>query len=84
MSFDFFSNKECEYYPCHDLEEINCLFCYCPLYNVDCDGNYKILTGGIKDCSGCVFPHLRANYKKIINKIIENNADKIKNNIDKK
>ena len=28
----FFENKECEYYPCHKgIEEMNCLFCYCPM-----------------------------------------------------
>lgn len=33
--YSFFSNKECEYFPCHqgaDPENFNCLFCYCPLY----------------------------------------------------
>lgn len=35
-SYKFFENKECEYYPCHkDMESINCLFCYCPLYHLD-------------------------------------------------
>ena len=32
-SYRFFSNRECQYYPCHEgIEEMNCLFCYCPLY----------------------------------------------------
>ena len=33
--YSFFSNRECEYFPCHkgaDPENFNCLFCYCPLY----------------------------------------------------
>ena len=33
--FAFYTNKECEYYPCHPVPEgteFNCLFCYCPLY----------------------------------------------------
>ena len=32
--FAFYTNKECEYYPCHPVPEgteFNCLFCYCPL-----------------------------------------------------
>ena len=40
----FFANKECEYYPCHKSDgDINCLFCFCPLYNMECPGNYKII-----------------------------------------
>ena len=33
--YDFFQNRECEYFPCHpgaDPETFSCLFCYCPLY----------------------------------------------------
>lgn len=60
-SSKFFANKECEYYPCHkikDDEELNCLFCYCPLYFLnDCPGNYKIIVKGVKDCSHCILPH---------------------------
>ena len=42
--YKFFSHKQCEYYPCHQLDEINCLFCYCPLYILkDCKGNYKMI-----------------------------------------
>ncbi|MDE6970276.1 MAG: cysteine-rich small domain-containing protein, partial [Eubacterium sp.] len=29
----FFENKACKYFPCHSgLKQLNCLFCYCPLY----------------------------------------------------
>lgn len=29
----FFENRACAYYPCHrDIEQINCMFCYCPMY----------------------------------------------------
>lgn len=55
-NFKHFSNKECEYYPCHDLENINCLFCYCPLYLTDCGGNF-VMYNGIKDCSHCTLVH---------------------------
>ena len=42
--YKFFSHKQCEYYPCHQLDEINCLFCYCPLYILkDSKGNYKMI-----------------------------------------
>lgn len=71
-SHRFFANKECSYYPCHkDIAEINCLFCFCPIYRrKDCPGNpvwIKRKDGGlIKDCTGCTFPHRAENYEKII------------------
>lgn len=69
MSYKYFENRSCEYYPCHKIENINCLFCYCPLYLMeDCGGNYRITESGIKDCSNCVFPHIEANYDKVIAK----------------
>lgn len=72
MSYRFFSNKECEFFPCHDtedMEEFNCLFCYCPLYSLGekCGGNPVFLENGIKDCSQCAFPHKKQNYDKVIN-----------------
>lgn len=68
--YSFFTNRECEYFPCHagvDPENFNCLFCYCPLYVLGegCGGDYVILENGAKDCSGCTYPHDRANYDRI-------------------
>lgn len=69
-SYKFFSNKSCEYYPCHDLEEQNCLFCYCPLYYIeDCGGDYNTLGSGLKDCSTCTIPHISELYDYIIEEI---------------
>ena len=69
-SSSYFENRECRYYPCHDMKEINCLFCYCPLYFLDsCPGNYSILHKDgkkIKTCMECRFPHEPENYGKII------------------
>ncbi len=63
----FFANKDCRFYPCHDMDEdLNCLFCYCPLYHMDCPGNYTITNTGIKNCKDCTFPHIAANYGEII------------------
>lgn len=61
-SSSFFANKDCEYYPCHKVEneeEFNCLFCYCPLYALGdkCGGNLSFTESGIKDCSNCNIPH---------------------------
>lgn len=52
--YNFFQNKECEYFPCHKgvkEEDFNCLFCYCPLYTL---GKH------------CAFPHQKKNYDAII------------------
>lgn len=74
MSYKFFQNKECEYFPCHPtehLEDFNCLFCFCPLYSKGemCGGNFSILSNGVKDCSRCIFPHKRENYDRVISAI---------------
>ncbi len=78
-SYRFFSNKECQYFPCHkvnNLEEFNCLFCYCPLYFLeDCGGNNKMVNG-IKDCSNCLIPHGVNGYDHIIKKIVSVNEKK--------
>jgi len=65
----FFEYKECEYFPCHNnyfKNTFNCLFCFCPLYHLDCPGNPTFING-IKECTYCTFPHDPENYKKIIN-----------------
>lgn len=69
----YFNNTECEYYPCHRIEsentDFNCLFCFCPLYFIECPGNFKIIENNgksIKDCMDCKFPHIPENYDKII------------------
>lgn len=75
-SFRFFCNKECQYFPCHktdDLNNFNCLFCYCPLYALGdkCGGNFKYLESGIKDCSNCLVPHKPNGYDYITSKYFE-------------
>lgn len=67
----FFANTDCKYYPCHQgIEEMNCLFCYCPLYAIEnCPGDkyYKEKDGRrIKVCTNCTFPHRAENYDKVI------------------
>lgn len=75
-SHRFFKNTDCSYYPCHKgIDELNCLFCYCPLYRLeDCPGtpNYKEKNGRIiKDCTSCVFPHSADNYEAVIKRLSE-------------
>lgn len=76
-NYSFFSNKKCEYFPCHKVsdeiaeKDFNCLFCYCPLYLKEkCPGNpvYFVTANGekIKDCSKCTFPHRAANYEEVL------------------
>lgn len=68
MSHDYFENRSCRYYPCHNAEHINCLFCYCPLYWTDCGGAH-VTVNGVKDCSRCLFPHIRGNYQLVVSKL---------------
>lgn len=68
--YAFFQNRECEYFPCHRVEDpdrFNCLFCYCPLYALGkrCGGHYRYSEKGYKDCTGCAFPHMPENYEKV-------------------
>lgn len=65
--YRFFAHRDCEFFPCHpgaDPGRFNCLFCYCPLYCLgkDCGGSFTLLENGVKDCSGCLYPHLPENY----------------------
>lgn len=72
LSYKYFENDKCEYFPCHhtdNIEKFNCMFCYCPLYSYECGGAYKILKNNIKDCSNCLIPHY--NYDYIIDKVKE-------------
>lgn len=69
--YKFFQHKACEYFPCHrcsNVEQFNCMFCYCPLYSRDdCGGLYTMLDNGWKDCSACLIPHY--NYDYVIDKL---------------
>lgn len=78
-NYQFFNHAACEFYPCHDMpaEELNCLFCYCPLHALGerCGGNFVYIepTDGtrIKDCSACTVPHRRENYDYIMKRLCE-------------
>lgn len=75
-NYDFFQNRECEYFPCHkgaDPDTFSCLFCYCPLYALGdkCGGNFTYIDSGIKDCSNCLRPHRRENYAEIQKRMAE-------------
>ena len=69
--YSFFSHKDCEAFPCHEIEDrenFNCLFCYCPLYFLgsDCGGKFSYTPSGVKNCTSCSIPHVRENYGYII------------------
>ncbi|MCD8323795.1 MAG: cysteine-rich small domain-containing protein [Clostridiales bacterium] len=70
QNYRYFSHKDCEYFPCHaaaNPDNFNCLFCYCPFYLLgdQCGGNFRYLSTGVKDCTDCLYPHLRENYDEI-------------------
>lgn len=70
-SHKFFKNMDCKYYPCHQgLDELNCLFCYCPMYRFEnCPGKPEYLERNgkrIKNCTNCTFPHKPEHYEKVI------------------
>ncbi len=67
----YFRINDCEYYPCHKgADELNCLFCYCPLYKLEnCPGQYEMKESKgrtIRTCLDCSFPHIPENYDKMI------------------
>ena len=72
-SYRFFSNRECQYFPCHATskpERFNCLFCFCPLYFFeDCGGNFRTLDSGVKDCTKCLLPHAPKGYDHVVGKL---------------
>jgi iron complex transport system ATP-binding protein len=75
----YFVNTACEYFPCHDVpkDEFNCMFCYCPLYDVpDCGGEYFYTGKGVKNCKDCGFVHYRSNYARVIKKLKEKMYEK--------
>ncbi len=75
MSCKYFENRECEFYPCHNMENQNCLFCFCPLYFLDCGGNFVMIEfedgREVKDCSECKIPHRCDGYDYVIKKLKE-------------
>lgn len=80
--YKFHQHRECEFFPCHkgiDVEEFNCLFCYCPLYMLkdECGGTFQ-MNHGIKDCTNCTKPHDQDSYNHVMSKIklvIERGSD---------
>ena len=71
--YRFFQHRACEFFPCHEgveEEQFSCLFCYCPLYALgkSCGGAFRYTEDGVKDCSGCAFPHRRENYDRVIDR----------------
>ncbi|MFC1504605.1 cysteine-rich small domain-containing protein [Spirochaetota bacterium] len=67
-SYRYFNNPSCKYYPCHSgINDLNCLFCYCPLYFIEkCGGNYTYTKKGIKNCSECTMPHKKKGYEYVL------------------
>ncbi|MDD3307201.1 MAG: cysteine-rich small domain-containing protein [Acetobacterium sp.] len=73
-NYKFFQHPACEYFPCHQIDNLadfNCLFCYCPLYALgeNCGGCFSYTDNGIKNCSQCSFPHHREQYDAVLEKL---------------
>jgi Zn-finger protein len=73
--------EECPCYSldkkCHDIEDLNCLFCLCPNYDIGVkEGKCNIESpngkhidnheGKILDCSDCNLMHIKGNVKKYL------------------
>lgn len=67
---------------CHDIENLNCFFCYCPNYDRTVkEGGCKIDSpkgklidnheGKIWDCSDCDFPHTKENAIKLLENLFK-------------
>jgi len=66
MNYKHFINSKCEFMPCHKLDDWkSCLFCYCPLFLLSCQGDFSVLPTGFKDCSRCVIPHTEVGWDMI-------------------
>lgn len=77
-TYKYYAHKECKFYPCHDLENQSCLWCFCPLYYLDsCIGRYTI-KNGIKDCSKCLVPHRIENYDQMIKQVVDENNRRLR------
>lgn len=80
-SFKYFRNADCEYFPCHKVDDdafYNCLFCFCPLYFLEgCGGNPSYTDAGVKNCTGCALPHSEGGYEHIL-KRLRKEFDKVK------
>ncbi len=56
------SDRNCKYYPCHDLNEIDCTFCFCPFYpcgDARTGGEIVTAKNGEKvwGCKNCAWIH---------------------------
>lgn len=70
-------NKKCKYYPCHNMIDQDCKYCFCPLYPCLDDklGDYVYINGTIQlgkdgkqlwDCSSCTLLHTLKNTVKLV------------------
>ena len=82
------ANKKCEHYPCHDPEDMDCTFCFCPFY--PCEDN---LTGGemvitedgglVWGCKNCTWIHKPDVARKVLDEFLKLNIKNIEE-IDRK
>ncbi len=80
-SFRFFENRDCQFFPCHNLQgDFNCLFCYCPFFFLpECPGEYEYKEKNgyrVKVCTDCAYPHKPENYDEMMRLLREQVREK--------
>ena len=69
-NYKFFQHKDCEFFPCTRL--INrristaCSAIVLCMRSATNAWNFQYTDTGFKDCTNCMFPHVRSNYEKIL------------------
>ena len=69
------ADRGCEYYPCHDLDEMDCTFCFCPFYpcgDTSTGGELVTTEGGkvVWGCKNCTWIHKPEVAQKVLNEIL--------------
>lgn len=57
-SYRFYCNKDCQYFPCHEVkneDDFNCMFCYCPLYLLDDCKEIILITVELRTAQNVLF-----------------------------
>ena len=76
------AKRECEYYPCHDLDEMDCTFCFCPFYPCeDTSTGGEIVTtengDAVWGCKNCTWIHIPEIARKVLNEFLKLNINNI-------
>ena len=60
MKWNFpFQDKDCEYYPCHNMDDMYCNKCYCSIYPCKNTKYGVYLKNGVWSCKKCTLVHTK-------------------------